>query len=149
MRGDRFLDDFLLDDAFDDLFELEMDDDFDDLWLDLLGDGFVDGFTVRRVVRSTFDPSRLMAAPGAVPADQIRGAVRHSRGVFLEGATPAEAEAWARAQGYTRIIPSERHQLPDGRWGRTHIHGVDAQGNHSGHIYFGTVPPTDFFSPRW
>ena len=59
-------------------------------------------------------------------------------GVFLAGATPAQAEQWARQQagrfGGT-VTPPEQHGA-----GRPHVHVVLPGDVRSGHIFYGEVP---------
>jgi len=59
-------------------------------------------------------------------------------GVFLAGATPAQAEQWARQQAVRfggTVTPPEQHGA-----GRPHLHVVLPGDVRSGHIFYGEVP---------
>ena len=59
-------------------------------------------------------------------------------GVFLSGATPAQAEQWARQQAARfggTVTPPEQHGA-----GRPHLHVVLPGDVRSGHIFYGEVP---------
>lgn len=64
-------------------------------------------------------------------------------GVFLAGATPAQAEQWARQQAARfggTVTPPEQHGA-----GRPHLHLVLPGDVRSGHIFYGQVPAGGVF----
>jgi hypothetical protein len=66
-----------------------------------------------------------------------------SAGVFLAGATEAQARQWADQQAARyggRVLRPERHG--SGRW---HMHIELPNGIRSGHIFWGPPPSADFF----
>lgn len=66
-----------------------------------------------------------------------------SAGVFLAGATPAQAEQWARQQAARfggTVTPPEQHGA-----GRPHLHVVLPGDVRSGHIFYGEVPRSGVF----
>jgi hypothetical protein len=66
-----------------------------------------------------------------------------SAGVFLAGATEAQARQWADQQAARyggRVLRPERHGS-----GRRHMHIELPNGIRSGHIFWGPPPSADFF----
>lgn len=64
-------------------------------------------------------------------------------GVFLAGATPAQAERWAQRQAVRfggTVTPAEQHGA-----GRPHLHVVLPGDVRSGHIFYGEVPTGGVF----
>jgi len=69
-----------------------------------------------------------------------------SAGVFLAGATEAQARRWADQQAARyggRVIPPDRPERHGS--GRRHIHIELPNGIRSGHIFWGLPPSGDFF----
>ena len=114
-------------------------------WLEQ-GDSPLAFFRVLRVMAGGRDERGRRAlrvgAPiaGGAARQQLWGT---SGGVFLAGATDAEARRWAEQQAarYGAIVlPPERHGQ-----GRPHLHIGVGPNVRSGHIFWGTAPPGTFF----
>ncbi|GAB3352572.1 hypothetical protein [Lysobacter tyrosinilyticus] len=86
---------------------------------------------------------QLQAGPAVRGTDMRQQLWGSSDGVFLAGASQAQAEQWARQQAARfggTVTPQEQHGA-----GRPHLHLVLPGDVRSGHIFYGQVPTGGVF----
>lgn len=108
------------------------------------GEGFVRILRVLSGPRTTDGRPRLRTGRRIAGSPLLRQLWNTNQGIFLGGASEAQARQWAQRQAQ-RVGGVVVHDAPHVPGGRPHFHVERPDGGRSGHIFYGGVPRGTFF----